>query len=266
MKTVKLGLIFVLGLFLSTVVQASGVTLCLQKNCQSMTNYKTEEIIAQLNEMFSGDQREILFCAADEQTNRCLNKPISFLGYSNLMQVDFQILFARLNHVKKNANSLEMSLDYQIKANQYYPRCIASDSFLTLSTSWNGGLRLLSPLFDCRITELGMTQLFFQFDVDYVNLDTGYFGGFYRVFSRGDVLSPENKGYALFRLTNSRHIEQERLLPQNVPGISNVNRRTLSQTSKGDTIFGWTSDEWAEKWNKFKETALKIIYLEPLDD
>ena len=263
MKKFKSSILFIALLLFTVSGNAAGVTVCYQGACRPMTQYEPEQIMMQLEEIFSNNQREILFCESDIQTRKCRDRSILFSGHYNSIRVDFQVPLARMNHVKAKNGVLEMVLDYQIKANQYHPQCLASNSSLALITSWNGEIRLVSPSFNCRTTDFGMTRMSFQFDVDYINLDTGYFGAVYQATAQGDVLG-QKSGYTLFQVVDNRYAGEERPLPKK-PVLGKARTTKATPDWKNKSIFDWNSEDWSAWWKVFKEKALKVIYLEPLE-
>ena len=281
MKIIKTGSVLGCVLFLTTVANA-GVSICYQEECHPMVTYNQQQVMAQLKEIFINDKHALLFCESDSKDRKCSGDPISFAGHSRVMEIDFQIPFARVSQIKQKDNSIEMVLDYQVKANQFYPLCVAPQSSLNLIDSWGGALQLVSPSFKCRLTDLGTTQMELKFDVDYINLDRGVFGGTYRVNVYGDVVA-EKSGYVLFQLTNERVVE----MPRPVLGKAPSEELTVKSNMETDVAIDdmklnveeeistpvqenppaeSTPTNWGAKWDSFKKRFLKILYLEPLDD
>ena len=258
---VKNGILFSV-ILLSGVSAHAATVICHSGSCRPITDYEPGQISSQLEEMFYKGARELLFCESDAATKKCQKKPISFPARTNLAYIDFQIPFARVSQIRNDGMNLKMVMDYQVKANQYYPACSGSDSSLILGTNWGGSIQLVSPLFKCRVTEMGATQVSLRFDLDYVDLDAGRFGGTYRVAVRGDVLG-NGSGYALLQLTEERAIKQERPLPTD-PLTSDRTIGGSSDRGSGQ-LFDWDWDNIKVKWNAFKEKFLKILYLEPIE-
>ena len=272
MKTIKIGSILGITLWVANVAMAD-VSICYQQECRPMIDYTQQQIMTQLKDIFVGDKHVLLFCQSDPNTRTYSEQPISFSGHSRLVDVNFQIPFARVSQIKQKGKSIEMALDYQIKANQFYPFCEAPQSSLSLIETWRGGLQLSSSTFMCRLTDLGTTQVKFQFDIDYIDLNQELFGGNYKVNIYGQIVA-ESSGYALFRLTNDRVIKTPRSVLGKVPTEEqimnpNIDESNLYFEGKDPLIIKNDASEptnWGEKWDNFKEKFLKILYLEPLDD
>ena len=136
---------------------------------------------------------------------------------------------------------------------------------MILGTSWGGSVQLNSPDFGCRITELGKTQLSFRFDLDYIDLDSGRFGGTYQASVSGDVLG-SGSGYVLLQLNEDRSLTEERPLPTDLLSAADTDRKTgRSSDRSSGRLFDWDWDNIKVKWNNFKEKFLKVLYLEPLE-
>ena len=274
MKTIKIGSIFGIALLTANFAKAD-VAICYQQECHSMVTYSQQQIMEQLTEIFAADKHALLFCESDTKNRKCSEKPISFSGRTRKVAINFQIPFARVTQVKSKDNSIEMVLDYQIKANQYYPLCVAPQSSLDLIDTWGGALRLTSPAFKCRMTELGMTQMGLKFDIDYINLDQGVFGGKYEINVYGDAVA-KSSGYALFQLTNDRVVEMPRPVLGKVPteGLIvntpkpelNVERKNAEQPSENSASVSDSDPEEKNWWESFKSGFLRILYLEPSND
>ena len=102
---IKNGILF--GFVLLAGISANASTsICYGGACRLITDYEPKEISSQLEEMFYKGARELLFCAADGQTKKCQNKPISFSARTNLAHIDFQVPFARISQVKSEELNL----------------------------------------------------------------------------------------------------------------------------------------------------------------
>ena len=268
MKKIKEKILFA-TLLLASVSSQAGMTLCQKYSCQKMDSYVPQEMLNAMTQMFMSGEKELLFCMSDKETRKCSGKPLSFSARTNLMYVDLQIPFARISNIQKQRGVIQMSLDYQIKANQYYPTCVAPRSSLAFNVSKGGDFQLSSPPFSCRMTELGETKMSLSFSLDFVDLDTGRLGGTYQTSVQGDLLGG-GTGYALLRLTDQRVVELPRLTPTEFVSEDgyhlNIDKNGIHQGyRKNNQLVDWDWDNIKEKWNNFKEKFLKILYLEPLE-
>ena len=247
----KTGILF--SFVLLTGISAHAATvICYDNSCKPITNYSPQQISSQLEEMFRKGAKEFLFCEADKQTKKCQNRPISFPARTNLTYINVQVPFVRISQVKRQNMDLKMVLDYQIRANEYYPPCSGSYSSLALGTVWGGDLQLTSSPFNCQMTDMGTTQVAFQFNLDYVDLNLGRFGGTYQVSVRGDVLG-NGSGYALLQFNEKRSLEKERPLPTDFVGREGYIGGKVSSDDKSGKLIDWDMDHVKEKWNSFKE-------------
>ncbi len=267
----KKGIIFGALLLFSTS-SISGMTICNKYACQPSNKYDSAEILDALGQIFSGKQKELVLCVADPYTKTCLgDKPISFSGQTNWMSVQFQIPFIRILQVQPSNGSLQLLLDYQIQANQYYPICKPANSTLSFSVSNQGDYLLDSPSFNCRMTELGDTNVKIHFTVDYMNLDKGYLGASYHSMVKGDVVGG-GTGYVLMKISEKRSIELPRPIPADFVSEDGYRLSARpdgtyrSYSNQEPKLVDWDWDNIREKWNNFKTKFLKILYLEPLDD
>ncbi len=267
----KKGIIFGALLLLSTS-SIAGMTICNKYACQPSKKYDSAEILDALGQVFSGKQKELVLCEADPYTKTCLgDTPIVFSGQTNWMSVQFQIPFIRILQVQPSNDSLQLLLDYQIQANQYYPSCKPANSTLSFSVSDQEDYLLDSPDFNCQMTELGETNVKMHFTVDYMNLDKGYLGASYHSMVKGDVLGG-GTGYVLMKISDQRSIELPRPIPTDFVSEKGYHLDTASSRSyqgypgQEPKLVDWDWDNIKEKWNNFKTKFLKILYLEPLDD
>jgi hypothetical protein len=272
----KKGIIFGALLLLSTSLSAE-MLICNKYSCQSSKSYDTKEILNVVGQMLYGGQKEIVLCEADQYKKTCLDRPITFSGRTNLMAVQFKIPFARVFQVNLDQGALQMQMDYQLVANQYYPVCKSVNSTLSYSISSQGDFILNSPEFECQITELGSSKMNVRFTLDYMNVDDGVLGGAYQTTVKGDVVGG-GSGYVLLQLSDKRSIEMPRPVPTApVPeevrhsdpmSLHSITSSQPYQTNpeKEPKLVDWDWDNIKEKWNSFSTKFMKILYLEPLDD
>lgn len=211
----KKGIIF-LGLLLFCVSSQAGMMVCNRFSCQDTYSYNPQEVLEKLSQMFASGPKELLFCTANEETKTCNGRPITFLGKTNFMAVEFQIPFARIYQVQLEKDAIQAVLNYQVQTNRYYPVCSPANTTLTFSVSHQGDFLLDSNDFNCHITELGETKMRMRFVLDYLNIDKGILGGTYQVSTQGDVLGG-GSGYVLLKLSGERAIKMPRPMPSNRP-------------------------------------------------
>lgn len=272
----KKGIIFGALLLLSTSLSAE-MLICNRFSCQPSKVYDTQEILNAVGQMLYGGQKELVFCEADQYNKTCQDRPITFSGRTNLMAVQFKIPFARVFQVNLDQGALQMQLDYQLLANQYYPVCKPVNSTLSYSTSSQGDFVLNSPEFECQITELGSSKMNVRFTLDYMNVDEGVFGGTYQTTVKGDVLAA-GSGYALLQLSDKRSVKMPRPKPMDFVAeelehpdpiplrLTTPLNPYQTRPEKEPKLVDWDWDNIKEKWNSFSTKFMKILYLEPLDD
>ena len=265
----KKGIVFGTFLLLSTSLQAE-MTICTKYSCQQMKSYDFQQVLDALAQSFAGKQKELVFCEADQYNKSCVSNAINFSGRTNLMAVQFQVPFVRILQVKPENNSVQLLLDYQIQANQYYPVCKTANSTLSLAVSNQGDFSLSSPGFNCRITELGETQMRANFTLDYIDFDKGWLGGTYQFMSTGDVLAG-GSGYAMLKMSQMREIAPIRSVPTDFVSDTgyrvSTNGRGMYQgySDRDAKLVDWDMDNIKTKWENFKTKFMKILYLEPLE-
>ena len=266
----KKGIIFGALLLLSTSLQAK-MLICNRYSCQSSQSYDTQEILNAVGQMLYGTQKELILCEADPNSKTCMDQPVTFSGRTNLMAVQFKVPFVRVLQVGSNQGALQLLLDYQLQANQYYPVCQPVVSSFSYSTSTQGDFVLNSPEFNCQITELGASKMNIRFTLDYMNIDAGVLGGTYQTTVKGEVLGG-GTGYALLQLSDKRAVEMPRPTPTEFTSddgyyIGTGSSRLRQKNSNKDAkLVDWDWDNIREKWDSFSTKFMKILYLEPLDD
>ena len=265
----KKGIVFGTFLLLSTSLQA-GMTICTKYSCQQMQSYDSQQVLNALAQSFAGKQKELVFCEADQYNKTCVSNAINFSGRTNLMSVQFQVPFVRILQVKPENGSVQLLLDYQIQANQYYPMCKPANTTLSFAVSNQGDFTLSSPGFKCRITELGETQMQVKFTFDYLDFDKGWLGGTYQFMSTGDVLAG-GSGYAMLKMSQMREIVPPRSAPTDFVSdtgyrvSANKNGVYQGYSRQNSGLVDWDMDSIKTKWENFKTKFMKILYLEPLE-
>ena len=266
MKKMMKSFFFLIALA-GAVSAEAGVNVCHKNGCQMMSSYQPAQIMDSLSGMFSLDTRQIVFCEADPNTKICRGQPLSFLGRSNLMHTAFQIPFPRIEQKKKDNLSVQLVLDYQLKVNQFYPECMPSPSVLSLGLSWGGDIRMVSPKFECRVTELGNTYMTLDFQVDYLDLENNRLGAYYKAVVEGDILAG-GTGYVVMQPSTKRAPDIKRIQPTDLGVVPEQYTAEISYRppEESKSIVDWDWEDWKKGWNSFTDKFWKILYLEPLDD
>lgn len=203
--------------------------VCKGRACQPISFSPKHTVMDELNQLFTTNTSEILFCEADPATRTCLTEGLHFMGQSAHVVLQMEIPFARVVHVGSYESGLDVSLDYQVQANGYYPVCMVSQGRLALYNQ--GIMQLESNDFSCQLTQFGSTQMSVRFQLDYVDFAEKRLGAYYTIYSQGET-AISGTGYALLRLSKNRHMIEQRSITFDPwkPGLQTPMMRTKDGT------------------------------------
>lgn len=215
----------VLGSLTPTQAATFATQVCKGRVCQPISFSPKHTVMDELNLLFTPNLHEIVFCEADPATRSCVHEGLAFSGQSAHVVMQMNLPFARIIHAQTTENGVDVSLDYQIQANGYYPTCMVSNGQLSLFSQ--GIMQLNSTDFSCQLTQYGTTQIGVRFQLDYVDFEQKRLGAYYTIYSQGEV-AIYGTGYALLRLSKDSHLIEERPVTFDPwkPGIQTPMMRT----------------------------------------
>lgn len=146
-----------------------------------------------------------LLCEANPQAHVCTNPYLTvpakigvtpaYVFFDGVKIVDASIV--------KGKTALNLALGYNLSYNGQTPTVCKPDTSMMYVKS-NNDVVLNGNGFKCDMTSVGTTTIRVMFDIDYIDLDYGYIGGYYSIGLSGPA-NGGGSGYGLIRLPKDAH-------------------------------------------------------------
>ena len=158
-----------------------------------------------------------LLCEANPQAHVCTNPYLTvpakvgvtpaYVFFDGVKVVDASVV--------KGKTALNLALGYNLSYNGQTPTVCKPDTAMMYVKS-NNDVVLNGNGFKCEMTSVGTTTIRVMFDIDYIDLDYGYIGGYYSIGLSGPATGG-GSGYGLIRLPKDAHPLNPELMNQNEP-------------------------------------------------
>lgn len=158
-----------------------------------------------------------LLCEANPQAHVCTNPYLTvpakvgvtpaYVFFDGVKIVDASVV--------KGKTALNLALGYNLSYNGQTPTVCKPDTAMMYVKS-NNDVVLNGNGFKCEMTSVGTTIIRVMFDIDYIDLDYGYIGGYYSIGLSGPA-NGGGSGYGLIRLPKDAHPLNPELMNQNEP-------------------------------------------------
>lgn len=158
-----------------------------------------------------------LLCEANPQAHVCTNPYLTvpakvgvtpaYVFFDGVKVVDASVV--------KGKTALNLALGYNLSYNGQTPTVCKPDTAMMYVKS-NNDVVLNGDGFKCEMTSVGTTTIRVMFDIDYIDLDYGYIGGYYSIGLSGPA-NGGGSGYGLIRLPKDAHPLNPELMNQNEP-------------------------------------------------
>lgn len=158
-----------------------------------------------------------LLCEANPQAHVCTNPYLTvpakvgvtpaYVFFDGVKVVDASVV--------KGKTALNLVLGYNLSYNGQTPTVCKPDTAMMYVKS-NNDVVLNGNGFKCEMTSVGTTTIRVMFDIDYIDLDYGYIGGYYSIGLSGPA-NGGGSGYGLIRLPKDAHPLNPELMNQNEP-------------------------------------------------
>lgn len=158
-----------------------------------------------------------LLCEANPQAHVCTNPYLTvpakvgvtpaYVFFDGVKVVDASVV--------KGKTALNLALGYNLSYNGQAPTVCKPDTAMMYVKS-NNDVVLNGNGFKCEMTSVGTTTIRVMFDIDYIDLDYGYIGGYYSIGLSGPA-NGGGSGYGLIRLPKDAHPLNPELMNQNEP-------------------------------------------------
>lgn len=158
-----------------------------------------------------------LLCEANPQAHVCTNPYLTvpakvgvtpaYVFFDGVKVVDASVV--------KGKTALNLALGYNLSYNGQTPTVCKPDTAMMYVKS-NNDVVLNGNGFKCEMTSVGTTTIRVMFDINYIDLDYGYIGGYYSIGLSGPA-NGGGSGYGLIRLPKDAHPLNPELMNQNEP-------------------------------------------------
>lgn len=146
-----------------------------------------------------------LLCEANPQAHVCTNPYLTvpakigvtpaYVFFDGVKIVDASVV--------KGKTALNLALGYNLSYNGQIPTVCKPDTSM-MYVKGNNDIVLNGNGFKCDMTSVGTTTIRVMFDIDYIDLDYGYIGGYYSIGLSGPA-NGGGSGYGLIRLPKDAH-------------------------------------------------------------
>lgn len=199
---------------LAEALEKGSILVCKAGQCvQTNHNMSREYLFNQLKSLADANiGQDIEICEGDSTTRQCVQKGISLLVASPAIQTIVQLPKARLIDARpvKDTPGIDLIIDYKMKAGGTFPHCQTTLS--RLGTRHAGSSELMSPHFNCALTETGKTLFSIAYHIDYIDFDQGIIGAQYTI-AADNVLTGANAGYVLMDFAKGVKMEPGETYP-----------------------------------------------------
>lgn len=193
-----------------------------------------------------------LLCEANPQAHVCTNPYLTvpakvgvtpaYVFFDGVKVVDASVV--------KGKTALNLVLGYNLSYNGQTPTVCKPDTAMMYVKS-NNDVVLNGNGFKCEMTSVGTTTIRVMFDIDYIDLDYGYIGGYYSIGLSGPA-NGGGSGYGLIRLPKDAHPLNPELMNQNKPENAAAPKQSVKPQVNAEALKVWVE----EKTNAAAEGAL----------
>ncbi len=185
----------------------NSLIVCRDKQCAPAEIATSKEYIfnALAHLIDNNADAKALLCEANPQTHVCVNQYLTipakvgvtpvYVYFDGVKIVDTMLVDGK--------NAIDLVLGYSLSYNGQTPYVCKPDKAM-LYVKDNNKVVLNGNGFNCDMTSIGVTQIRIMFNVDYVDMDYGYIGGYYSIGMAGPAYGGAS-GYAMIRLPNDAY-------------------------------------------------------------
>jgi hypothetical protein len=190
--------------FNKRVPPLNSLIVCRDKQCAPAELSKSREYIfnALAQVIDNNIDTTALLCEANPQAHVCTNPYLTvpakigvtpaYVFFDGVKIVDASLV--------KGGTGINLALGYNLSYNGQTPTVCKPDVAMLYVKS-NNKVVLNGNGFKCDMTSVGTTKIRILFNVDYIDLDYGYIGGYYSIGLSGPAYGGGN-GYGLIRMIN----------------------------------------------------------------
>lgn len=196
-------------------VEQGSILMCKDNQCVPTSSEMVRDYLYnQVNDLMTANiGQKLVLCEADPEEHKCTQKGISFPVQSQTIQTMIKIDQAQVidaKSVKDKPDGVDVIVDYHVRAGDTFPRCQTSLTRIGIASAVD--MKMMSPQFNCRLTETGKTKFSIVYNVEYLDMDTGTIGAFYTI-DANNALKGSNGGYLLMKLAKGLELEAGEIFP-----------------------------------------------------
>ena len=177
--------------------------VCRNKQCAPAEMASTRQYVfnALAHLVDNNSDQKALLCEANPQSHVCINPYLtvpakigvvpSYVYFDSVKIVDASLV--------KGMTAINLALQYNLSYNGQTPSVCKPDKSM-LYVKDNKSIILNGEGFKCNMTSMGTTTVRVMFDIDYIDMDYGYIGGYFSIGLSGPAMGGGN-GYGMIRLT-----------------------------------------------------------------
>lgn len=193
--------------FNKRVPPLNSLIVCRDKQCAPAELSRSKEYIFNaLTQLVDNNlDSKALLCEANPQTHVCVNPYLTVPAKIGVTPAyvyfdSVKIIDAAIENGKP---ALNLVLGYNLSYNGQTPTICKPDEAM-LYVKNNNTVVLNGNGFKCELTSMGTTKIRSMFNIDYIDLDYGYIGGYYSIGLSGPAYGG-GAGYGLIRLSKDAH-------------------------------------------------------------
>ncbi len=217
-------------------LSAASILICKGTQCvPSSSEMGHAYLVNQMNELMKNNKgKNITLCEASPEKYACTEQGFSFPVQSDMIQTDVTVSAARVIDAKpvKDEPGTDLILDYRLKAGDTFPQCQTSLTRLGVASA--ADVKIMSPQFNCKVTETNKTTFSLTYNVNYLDLDRGIIGAFYSV-AANNALQGKKEGYVLMTLEKGVEMEPGEVFPY-VAQLEAILNGSMPQINDSDMI------------------------------
>lgn len=192
----------------------SSILICKDSQCVPSSDQMGHKyLVNQVNELMKNNiGKNISICEASAGNYTCSQQGLSFPVQSELIQTTVNIPTAKIIDAKalKNEPGADLILDYRLRAGDTFPQC--QTSLTRIGIAHAADIKIMSPRFNCKVTETSKTTFSITYNVNYLDLDRGIIGAFYTI-AANNALKGTQGGYVLMALEKGVQMEPGETFP-----------------------------------------------------
>ena len=193
--------------FNKRVPELNSLLVCRDKQCAPAELSASKQYIfnALAHLVDNNSDATALLCEANPQAHVCVNPYLTipakigvtpgYVFFDGVKVIDASQV--------KGKTALNLVLGYNLSYNGQTPYVCKPDRAM-LYVKDNNNIVLNGNGFGCDMTSQGVTTFRIMFNIDYIDLDYGYLGGYYSIGMSGPAYGG-GSGYAMIRLPNDAH-------------------------------------------------------------